>query len=107
MSTKLKFEQMQKNVNAVNCFENTYGRKFKALVVYKKLFSNRSEVFNDEDVFILRGQYADHNMPFVSIRNENYDCEYTVIDNNGDCLTIKLKDKTIDILPQTDEDESQ
>lgn len=105
MSGKLKLEQIQKSVDAVNRFENKYGRKFKAMVMEKKMFADRSEVFRDEDVFILRGQYDDHNMPFISVRNNSYDCSYTVIANNDDSLTIYLNDRTIDLLPQTEADE--
>lgn len=103
MADKLSFNQRQKSQNALNEFEYSYGRRFKALIMVRTKGGNRSSVYKNQDVYILRGQYDDHNMPFVVALDENYDSQYTVIENNGDCLTIKLADRTIDILPQDHE----
>ena len=103
MADKLSFNQRQKSQNALNEFEYSYGRRFKALIMVRTKGGNRSSVYKNQDVYILRGQYDDHNMPFVVALDENYDSQYTVIENNGDCLTIKLADRTIDILPQDNE----
>ena len=103
MADKLGFNQRQKSQNALNEFEYSYGRKFKALIMVRTKGGNRSSVHKNQDVYILRGQYDDQNMPFVVAVEENYDSQYTVIENNGDCLTMKLADRTIDILPQDNE----
>ena len=103
MADKLSFNQRQKSQNALNEFEYSYGRRFKALIMVRTKGGNRSSVYKNQDVYILRGQYDDHNMPFVVALDENYDSQYTVIENNGDCLTINLADRTIDILPQDHE----
>ena len=103
MADKLSFNQRQKSQNALNEFEYSYGRRFKALIMVRTKGGNRSSVYKNQDVYILRGQYDAHNTPFVVALDENYDRQYTVIDNNGDCLTIKLADRTIDILPQDNE----
>ena len=103
MADKLSFNQRQKSQNALNEFEYSYGRRFKALIMVRTKGGNRSSVYKNQDVYILRGQYDDHNMPFVVALDENYDSQYTVIENKGDCLTIKLADRTIDILPQDNE----
>ena len=103
MADKLSFNQRQKSQNALNEFEYSYGRRFKALIMVRTKGGNRSSVYKNQDVYILRGQYDDQNMPFVVALDENYDSQYTVIENNGDCLTIKLADRTIDILPQDNE----
>ncbi len=103
MVGKLNFNQRQKSQNALNEFEHSYGRKFNALIMVRMNGSDRSTPYRDQDVYIQRGQYIDHNSPYVIVLDESYDCEYTVIENNGYCLTIKLADRTIDILPQDSE----
>ncbi len=104
MADKINFNQWVKSQISLNEFENAYGRKFNALILVRKKGNNRSQVYVNQDVYILRGQYIDHNMPYVLALNQAYDSQYTVIENNGDCLTIKLVDRTIDILPQNDEE---
>ena len=103
MAKKISFSQRHTSQNALNEFENQYGRQFNALVMVRTAGSDKSSIYKNQNVFILRGQYDNHNMPFVSVLDMNYDSAYTIIENNGDCLTIKLADKTIDILPQEDE----
>jgi len=107
MTDKINFNQRKKSQNALNKFENYYGRKFQALIVVRMKGNNHSLVYKKQDVYILRGQYADHNMPYVVALDQTYDSQYTVIENNGDCLTIKLLDRTIDILPQNDEESEE
>ena len=65
MADKLSFNQRQKSQNALNEFEYSYGRRFKALIMVRTKGGNRSSVYKNQDVYILRGQYDDHNMPFV------------------------------------------
>ena len=65
MADKLDFNQRQKSQNALNEFEYSYGRRFKALIMVRTKGGNRSSVYKNQDVYILYGQYDDHNMPFV------------------------------------------
>ncbi|WP_295096040.1 hypothetical protein [Ruminococcus sp.] len=104
MTDKLNFNQRIKSQNALNKFENSHGRKFHAMILVRMKGSNRSTIYEKQEVFILRGQYADHNMPYVFALDQTYDSQYTVIESHGDCLTIKLLDRTIDIIPHNDEE---
>lgn len=100
---KLSFEKMQESLAAVNEFERQYGKNFLAMVMVKKKDSDRSETYKDKQILIIRGQHTDHHMPAVVVNNVDYDCEYVEIENQEDMLTIKLKDRTIDIFPNTDD----
>lgn len=100
---KLSFEKMQESLAAVNEIERQYGKNFLAMVIVKKKDSARSETYKDEQILIIRGQHINHHMPAVVVNGDDYDCEYVEIENQGDMLTIKLKDQTIDIFPNTDD----
>lgn len=105
MPHKLPFNQITNGINALNTFENEFGNHFFAMVIEKVKQSSTSMIDQNTEVFINRGTFGDHNMPYIVVKDIPYYCQYQRIRNNEGCLTIYLFDRTIDILPNSKDDE--
>ena len=95
----------ENSVTAVNEYQSAHGINSKATVMVKRSGTS-STCWKNCDIYIGRGQYGHHNMPYVSINYEtDYDCMHTEMVYDGDMLTIYTKDAVIDVMPYVTEDE--